>query len=120
MSKANVDPAELRRFALDLKGFTGEIGVVVGQLHAKMGARGRSWLESEQASFWQGQLRKRTEAVAKAKDAVRQKKLYKDATGRTPTAIDEEKHLARCLVAVAQAQEKIEAVKRAIPRLEKE
>jgi hypothetical protein len=83
-------------------------------------ARARSWLESEQASFWAGQLRKRTEAVAKAKDAVRQKKLYKDATGRTPGAIEEEKYLARCVAAVAQAQEKIEAVKKAIPKLEKE
>ena len=79
-----------------------------------------SWIESEQATYWQGQLRKRTEAVAKARDAVRQKKLYKDSTGRTPGAVEEEKALAKCVAALDQAQEKIEAVRRALPRLEKE
>ncbi len=82
--------------------------------------RTHSWLENEQTSFWQSQLRKRTEAVTAARDAVRQKKLYKDASGRTPGAVEEEKALARCLAAVEQAEHKIEAVRRWIPRLEKE
>ena len=49
-------------------------------------ARTRLWLENEQTRYWQLQLRKRTEAVVAAKDAVRQKKLYRDSTGRTPSA----------------------------------
>ena len=80
----------------------------------------RSWVENEQATFWQGQFRKRTEAVAKARDAVRQKKLYKDSSGRIPGAVEEEKELAKCMRAVEHAQEKIELVRRALPRLEKE
>jgi hypothetical protein len=82
-------------------------------------ARTRFWLESEQASHWQGQLRARMEAVAAARDAVRQKKLYKDSTGRTPSAVEEEKTLARCVAAVEQAHAKIEAVRKWLPRLEK-
>jgi len=82
--------------------------------------RTRSWLENEQPAFWQNQLRKRVEAVAKARNAVRQKTLYKDATGRAASAIEEEKVLARCLAAVEQAEQKIEAVRKWLPRLEKE
>ncbi len=82
-------------------------------------ARTHSWLENEQASFWHSQLKRREEAVVKARDAVRQKKLYKDATGRFRDAMEEEKHLQRCLAAVDQAREKIEFIKKSIPRLEK-
>lgn len=51
MSKANVDPAELRRFALDLKRFTDEIGAVMGRLHARMNALEGSWRDQEQKKF---------------------------------------------------------------------
>jgi hypothetical protein len=82
-------------------------------------ARTRLWLENEQTRYWQLQLRKRTEAVVAAKDAVRQKKLYRDSTGRTPSAVEEEKILARCVAAVAEAEQKSAAVRKAIPVLEK-
>jgi len=51
MSKANVDPAELRRFAQDLKRFTGEIESLVGQLHARMNNLESSWRDQEQKKF---------------------------------------------------------------------
>jgi WXG100 family type VII secretion target len=51
MSKANVDPAELRRFALDLKRFTDEIEAVMGRLHARMNALEGSWRDQEQKKF---------------------------------------------------------------------
>lgn len=83
-------------------------------------SRVRHWLETEQGTYWVGQLRKRTEAAVAARDAVRQKKLYLDSTGRRPSAVEEEKILAKCVRAVEEAQYKIEQVKRALPRLEKE
>jgi hypothetical protein len=83
-------------------------------------SRTRSWLEGEQRTFWESQHRKRMEAVTKAKDAVRQKKLYKDATGRVRNAVEEEKVLAKCVAAVDEAQRKMEAVRKWVPRLEKE
>ena len=83
-------------------------------------SRTQFWLENEQTTFWQNQLRRRTEAVTKARDAVRQKKLYKDAGGRTPSAAEEEKALSICLKALEEAQQKLDAIRRWRPRLEKE
>ena len=43
--------------------------------------RTQIWLETEQRSHWHNQVRVRTEKVTRAKEALRMKKLYKDATG---------------------------------------
>ena len=51
MSKANVDPTELRRFAQDLKRFTTEIESLVGQLHSRMNSLEGSWRDQEQKKF---------------------------------------------------------------------
>ncbi len=51
MSKANVDPAELRRFALDLKRFTDEVESLVGQMHGKMNNLNSTWRDQEHAKF---------------------------------------------------------------------
>lgn len=82
-------------------------------------ARTHAWLENEQTRFWEGQIRKRTDAVAQAKDAVRQKKMYLDGAGRQRGAPEEEKALARAVALLEQAHEKRDAVRKWIPRLEK-
>jgi WXG100 family type VII secretion target len=51
MSKANVDPSELRRFAMDLKRFGDEIESLMGQLHGRMNALEGSWRDQEQKKF---------------------------------------------------------------------
>jgi len=51
MSKANVDPAELRRFAMDLKRFTDDIESLIGQLHSRMNGLEGSWRDQEQKKF---------------------------------------------------------------------
>lgn len=51
MSKANVDPAELRRFANDLKRFTVELEGLMGQLHSRMANLESSWRDQEQRKF---------------------------------------------------------------------
>ena len=51
MSKANVDPAELRRFANDLKRFVTELEGLMGQLHSRMGSLEASWRDQEQRKF---------------------------------------------------------------------
>ena len=78
------------------------------------------WLDGEQTTYWQNQYRARAEAVTKAREAVRQKKLYRDASGRIPSAVEEEKALTKCLAALEEAQRKIEAIRKWKPRLEKE
>jgi WXG100 family type VII secretion target len=51
MSQANVDPAELRRFALDLKRFTDEIESLMGQLRSRMAGLEGTWRDQEQKKF---------------------------------------------------------------------
>ena len=51
MSKANVDPAELRRFANDLRRFTGDLESLMGQLHSRMNNLEATWRDQEQRKF---------------------------------------------------------------------
>ena len=51
MSKAHVDPAELRRFAMDLKRFTDDIESLMGQLHTRMNNLEATWRDQEQKKF---------------------------------------------------------------------
>lgn len=51
MSKAIVDPAELRRFAGDLKRFNTELQQQMAGLHGRLGALGQTWRDQEHAKF---------------------------------------------------------------------
>ena len=106
------------RFRATLIKFAQAAGEAVSSADSEV-AGTRNWLETEQRTFWEGQLRKRTEAVAKAREDLRQKRLYKDSSGRTPSAIEEEKALARAVAAVTHAEEHLLNVRRWLPRLEK-
>jgi hypothetical protein len=58
--------------------------------------------------------------VTAAKDKVRQKKLFKDSSGRFPSAVDEEKHLAVCLRRLEEAQQKMANTRKWARRLQRE
>jgi uncharacterized protein YukE len=51
MAKANVDPAELRRFAMDLARFNNDLQGLVSSLHAKMQGLEATWRDQEQKKF---------------------------------------------------------------------
>lgn len=51
MGKANVDPAELRRFSQDLKRFNGEMESLMAGLHAKLSGLESTWHDQEQRKF---------------------------------------------------------------------
>jgi WXG100 family type VII secretion target len=51
MAKANVDPAELRRFAQDLARFNNELQSLMGGLHARMRGLESTWRDQEQRKF---------------------------------------------------------------------
>jgi len=78
------------------------------------------WLETEAPTYWAGQIRKRQEAVSRAKEALRQKQMYKDFSGRTPSAVDEQKALALAMKRLEEAEEKLAAVKKYARRLARE
>lgn len=70
------------------------------------------WLTTEQDSFWQHQIRKREEVVGRCKEAVRMKKIFKDATGRQQSAIEEEKALKIAMRNLEEAQQKLAMVRK--------
>lgn len=53
MSKAIVDPNELRRFAEELKRFNGDLRNSMSSLQARFAALGDTWQDQEQAKFAQ-------------------------------------------------------------------
>jgi len=113
----DIEAFRVLRAALHKFAMVAEQSLIGAQAHID---RTHSWLENEKRVHWHSQFKKRTEMVVQAREAVRQKKMYRDSSGRMPSAIEEQKHLQRCLAAVQEAEEKILAVKKSIPRLEKE
>ena len=51
MSKANVDPTELRRFASDLNRFNAELGGLLQGLNGRLRQLESSWQDQEQRKF---------------------------------------------------------------------
>src|SRR5207244_3136164 len=51
MGKANVDPAELRRFAQDLGRFNNELQTLVAGLNGRMRGLESTWRDQEQRKF---------------------------------------------------------------------
>jgi hypothetical protein len=78
------------------------------------------WLEVEQLPFWQSQIRKRQEVVGRAKEALRGKRLFTDATGRRQTALDEEKALIAAQAALRDAEQKLVNTRRHLRVLQHE
>jgi hypothetical protein len=79
-----------------------------------------NWLEHDQFSHWSTQIRHRQEAVARAKEALRQKQIFKDSSGRTPSAVEEQKMVTKALNQLAEAEQKLAATKQWAKRLQKE
>jgi len=76
-----------------------------------------TWLETEQLAYWQAQQRNRTTLVGQAREALRNRTLYKDMSGRTPAAVEEKKALEIALRRLEEVEQKIGAVKKWTPRL---
>ena len=120
MTGARVDSIEsLKHFRIALWKFAEAANVALGDAEGEI-QRTVMWLQTEQQQFWQTQIRKRHEIVNRCKDAVRQKKLFKDSTGRTQSALDEEKALAIAQKRLADAEQKLINTRRHSLKLQKE
>src|SRR5947207_8735160 len=113
----NIDALRALRVAM-IKFAEGAL-TALGDAEAEM-QRVLMWLEMEQHQYWQGQIRKRQEIVGRCAEAVRFKKLYKDSTGKRQSAVEEEKALALAKHRLAEAEEKLQSVRKYIPRLQRE
>jgi hypothetical protein len=78
------------------------------------------WLENEQQSYWNMQIRKRQEALARAEEALRQKTLFKDSSGSKASASEELKQVQKCRMAMEEAQLKLNNTKKWSKQLHKE
>jgi len=117
---ARVESIEaLKMFRRAIIKFAEAATVAMGDAESEMQRR-LNWLENEQDSHWQGQIRKRQEEVSKCRDAVRQKKLFKDFAGRTPSADQEEKALRIALARLEEAERKLAAVRKYAKKLPRE
>ena len=80
----------------------------------------QNWLENEQFSYWQGQIRKRHDLVERAKEALRAKQLFADSSGRIPQAPEEEKALRLARARFEEAEQKLANVRKYTRALVKE
>jgi hypothetical protein len=120
MSTARVQSVDaLKHFRIAMWKFAEAANVALGDAESEI-QRTLMWLQGEQQQFWTAQIRKRHEKVNQCKDAVRQKKLYKDSTGKPQSAVDEEKALAVAQKRLAEAEQKLINTKRHAGRLLKE
>ena len=107
MSRAHVDSIDaLKTFRVALIKFAEEANVALATAESEL-QRTIGWLERDQLSFWQMQIRKRQELLGRAQEALRMKKLFPDASGRFPTPIEEEKAVRKWKAALEEAQTKL-------------
>jgi hypothetical protein len=78
------------------------------------------WLETEQDTYWKAQIRIRHEALERAKEALRSKKIFKDASGRPQSVVEEQKALKIAMQRMAEAEEKLSNVRKWVRALQKE
>lgn len=117
---ARVDSIDaLKHFRVALWKFAEAANVALGDAEADL-HRTMSWLENEQLSHWQTQVRKLMELVGRAKEAVRMKKLFKGPAGSKQSVVDEEKALAAAMRNLADAEQKLANTKQWSRRLQKE
>lgn len=120
MSEAKVESIDaIKSFKRALFKFADAANVSLADAEADMMGVHR-WLEHEQRVFWQGNVRKSTELVSRCEEALRHKRIFKDSSGRTPSAVDEEKALAKAKRMKEHAEERLENVRRYTPRVQRE
>jgi len=117
---ANIGNIEaLKQLRIALVKFAEMANVALGDAESEV-QRVINWVENDQATYWSNQLRKRQEILVKAKEALRHKQIFKDATGRRQGTAEEEKAVQIAQRRLAEAEQKIAHVKRWGRQLEKE
>ncbi len=120
MNGARVDSVDaLKHFRVALWKFAEAANVALGDAEGEV-QRTLMWLQTELPTFWEGQIRKRHDLVNRCKEAVRQKKLFKDSTGRTQSAVDEEKQLLKAQRRLEEAEQRLGNTKRHAMKLQRE
>jgi hypothetical protein len=109
----------IKEFRVYMAKFKELAGLAMGDAESDL-HKVQNMLETELPNFWTGQIRKRQENLSRAEEAYRQKKLFKDATGTTPSAVDEQKAVMVAKRNLAEAQEKMKNVQKWTRELQKQ
>src|SRR5688572_29688938 len=118
--RASVDSIDaLKHFRRALWKFAEAANSALGDAEGEM-QKTLTWLETEQPSYWEHQIRKRHEHCEKCKEAVRMKKLYKGPTGQPQNAMEEEKALRIAQRRLEEAHQKLAVTKSYARKLQKE
>jgi hypothetical protein len=113
------DIESIARFRVALIKYAEAIEVALGDAESDV-TRTQLWLELEQLSYWEGEIRKRHDALERAKEALRMKKLFKDASGRQQSAIDEEKEVKKRTALMEEAVTKLANTRKYIKVMQRE
>ena len=107
---------EVRDFRPALLRFGADVVRGVGEADSGV-LRAMQQLDTEIPAFWKSELNKRRDKLAQAKDQWRAKTMFKDSTGKQPSAVDEWTAVQRWTSAVEDAETKLAAVKKGRARL---
>jgi len=109
---ARVESTEaIKEFRIYLTKFQEKATLAIGDADSDLNRITR-WLEGEAMNHWTSAIRKRKEDMSRAEDALRQKKLFKDASGSTQSAVEEQKAVQAAKRRLAEAEEKLNNVKK--------
>jgi hypothetical protein len=120
MSTARVESIDaIKDFRIRLTKFQELAGRALSDADSDINKMTR-WLEGEALNHWTSAIRKRQEILAKAEEALRQKTLYKDASGSRQSGIEEQKAVKIAKERLEEAQTKLKNVKHWTRAMQKE
>ncbi len=74
--------------------------------------RALDWITHDRPAYWQAEIRRSTEAVARAKDELAQSRTYKRIDEYVPSCAEEKKLLEMAKRRLEYAEEKLETVRK--------
>lgn len=100
----------LKEFRLALANFGEDADAALCSIELEIN-RFVDWLHYEQMSYWNREVRKRTDKVAEARSDLHKKKLTA-MFGNSPSIVDEQVALKRAKVRLEEAEEKVKTVRK--------
>jgi hypothetical protein len=97
------------RNALALYAHESRQGITAMEIEVR---RAFDWVAVDRAGFWQAEIRRSMEAVARAKDDLHNARTFKSVGDYTPSCIDERKAVERAQQRLKRAELKAEAVRK--------
>ena len=113
------DPQSIRAFRAAVIKFIEASNAALTDAESEI-TRRIGWCEGEQTAFWNHNIRKLIDLIGQLKEQIRMKKLFKDSSGRTSSAFDEEKKLRAAQVKLEYAEQKLANCRKWAKQLQRE